>query len=80
MTLTSLLLCSDEAALPVLKRTLEELGIQVELCADAVRAAVRLAQERYDLIILDCETQSDTVSVLQEARASRANAAGTSIQ
>ena len=73
MTLTSLLLCSDEAALPVLKRTLEELGIQVELCADAVRAAVRLAQERYDLIILDCETQSDTVSVLQEARASRAN-------
>jgi len=57
----------------VLERVLEELGIQVELCSDAVRAAVRLAQQRFDLIILDCETQADVTSLLNDTRSSRLN-------
>jgi len=73
MTLSSLLVCVDEAAVLVLSRVLEELGIRVELCKDAVRAAVRLAQERFDLIILDCETQADVTSLLHESRSSRMN-------
>jgi CheY-like chemotaxis protein len=73
MTLTSLLVCADEAAVQELRRVLEELGIQVELCADPVRAAVRLAQERFDLIILDCKKQSDVTALLQESRSSRVN-------
>jgi CheY-like chemotaxis protein len=77
MTLTSLLVCADEAAVQELRRVLEELGIQVELCPDPVRAAVRLAQERFDLIVLDCKKQSDVISLLQECRSSRVN--GTSL-
>ncbi len=73
MTLSSLLVCGDEASVQVLKRVLEELDIQVELCPDAVRAAVRLAQEHFDLIILDCETQKDVMSLLHESRSSRLN-------
>src|SRR5271163_3382294 len=73
MTLTSLLVCADEAAVEVLRRVLKELQIQVELCADSVRAAVRLAQERYDLIILDCEQQADVITLLNEGRSSRVN-------
>jgi len=73
MTLSSLLVCVDEASVEVLKRVLEELGIQVELCSDPVRAAVRLAQEHFDLIILDCETQEDVTSLLHESRTSRLN-------
>jgi CheY-like chemotaxis protein len=57
----------------VLRQVLEELGIQVELCTDNVRAAVRLAQERYDLIILDCETQAGVVALLHESKSSRLN-------
>jgi CheY-like chemotaxis protein len=75
MTLSSLLVCADEASGNVLRRVLEELGIQVELCVDAVRASVRLAQEHFDLIILDCETQTDAIAVLHESRASRLNGA-----
>jgi CheY-like chemotaxis protein len=77
MNLTSLLVCADEAAVQELRRVLEELNIQVELCADPVRAAVRLAQERFDLIILDCKKQSDAIGLLQESRSSRVN--GTSL-
>jgi CheY-like chemotaxis protein len=73
MTLSSLLVCFDEAAVELLSRVLKELRIQVELCPDAVRAAVRLAQDRYDLLIVDCEEKADVVAVLQECRSSRAN-------
>jgi CheY-like chemotaxis protein len=73
MTLSSLLVCADKAAVEVLRQVLEELGIQVELCADPVRAAVRLAQEHYDLIILDCETQVGVVALLHESKSSRLN-------
>jgi CheY-like chemotaxis protein len=73
MTLSSLLVCADEASVQVLRRVLEDLGIQVELCPDAVRAAVRVAQERFDLLILDCETQADVVGLLGDSRSSRLN-------
>src|SRR6266851_7461075 len=71
MILTSLMVCADEAAVLELRRVLEELNIHVELCADPVRAAVRLAQERFDLIILDCKKQSDVISLLNESHSSR---------
>jgi CheY-like chemotaxis protein len=73
MTLSSLLVCADDASVQVLHRVMEELGIKLELCADVARAAVRLAQERFDLIILDCEKQADMTSLLHEARTSRLN-------
>jgi len=79
MTLTSLLVCADEAAVQELRRVLEELKIQVELCPDAVRAAVRLAQERFDLIILDCKKQSDVIGLLNESRSSRVNGSSLAV-
>jgi CheY-like chemotaxis protein len=79
MTLSSLLVCADEVSVQVLNRVLEELGIHVELCADVARAAVRLAQERFDLIILDCEKQADVTSLLNEVRSSKLNAASLAV-
>src|SRR5580698_3872183 len=73
MTLSSLLVCADAASEQVLRRVLEELNIKVELCPDAVRAAVRLAQERFDLIILDCKTPAGVAALLNESRTSRLN-------
>jgi CheY-like chemotaxis protein len=73
MTLSSLLVCTDKSSVEVLRRVLEELSIQVELCADNVRAGVRLAQEHFDLILVDCEKQSDAIALLHDSRASRLN-------
>ena len=73
MTLSSLLVCLDESAAQMLRDVLEELRIQVERCPDAARAVVRLAQDRFDLLVVDCAEKSDVVSILQECRSSRTN-------
>ncbi|HVI08825.1 MAG TPA: PilZ domain-containing protein [Candidatus Binatia bacterium] len=70
MNLSSILVCGDESTVAVIGRVLEELEIRVELCADEARAAVRLAQDRFDLIILDCPTPASTVALLSEHRSS----------
>jgi CheY-like chemotaxis protein len=67
------LVCADEASAEVLRRVLDELNIQVESCPDVVRAAVRLAQARFDLVILDGESEKSIINLLHETRASRLN-------
>jgi len=63
----------DEAAAQVLRRVLEELSIGVESCPDLVRAAIRLAQERYDVVIVDGDSNAGVISLLRESRMSRTN-------
>lgn len=72
MILTSLLVCADKAAAQVLRAVLDELNIKTEACADESRAAVRLAQERFDLLVLDCKTQT-AISLLKETRSTKLN-------
>lgn len=73
MTLSALLVCSDEAAAQVLCRVLEELSIQVESCPDFPRAGIRLAQQRFDVVIVDGASNIEVVSLLRETRVSRLN-------
>lgn len=73
MTLTALLVCVDEAAAQVLLQVLEELSIGVESCPDFARASIRLAQERFDVVIVDGESNAEVVSLLRETRLSRLN-------
>jgi CheY-like chemotaxis protein len=73
MTLSALLVCVDEASAQLLQRVLEELNIRVESCPDFVRAGIRLAQERFDVMILDGKSTEQVVSLLRETRLSRKN-------
>jgi CheY-like chemotaxis protein len=73
MTLSALLVCVDETAAQVLRQVLEELSIRVESCPDFVRAAVRLAQDRFDVVIVDGESNEATIDLLRETRQSRMN-------
>jgi CheY-like chemotaxis protein len=79
MTLTALLVCVDEAAAQVLRRVLEELSIQVESCPDFARASVRLAQDRFDVMIVDGESNAEVINLLRETRLSRLNDATLAI-
>ena len=73
MTLSALLVCQDKTASEVLNRVLKELGIRVESCPDFVRAGVRAAQERYDVIVVDGCSSGEVLSLLRETRLSRLN-------
>ena len=73
MTLSALLVCVDEASAQLLRQVLEELNIRVESCPDFVRAAIRLAQQRFDVVIVDGDSNAEVVALLRETRLSRLN-------
>ena len=73
MNLSSLLVCADADAAQVLRQVLGELSIRVEPCSDVVRASIRLAQQRFDAVILDCKSHADAIGLLRESRNSRLN-------
>lgn len=79
MTLTALLVCVDEAAAQVLRRVLEELRIRVESCPDFCRASLRLAQDRFDAVIVDGESNADVITLLRDTCLSRTNDATLAI-
>jgi DNA-binding NtrC family response regulator len=57
MNLTSLVVCSDDRALRVLRNVLGELEIDVQHCADHVSAAKELAQHTFEAVIIDCKDE-----------------------
>ena len=73
MTLSSLLVCADQVPAQVLRGVLEELSIRVESCPDFARAAMRLAQERFDVVLVDGESNKDVIALLRDTRTSRLN-------
>jgi CheY-like chemotaxis protein len=73
MNLSALLVCVDESASQVLRQVLGELSIRVESCSDLVRAGIRLAQERFDVVVFDCQSQREVTNLLRETRTSRLN-------
>lgn len=72
MTLKSLLLCADEKIVRVLRRTLGDLDIGVELCASSDVALRKLTRERFEAIIVDC-AGAGAAEVLRNARSSPGN-------
>jgi c-di-GMP-binding flagellar brake protein YcgR len=72
MSLKSLLLCSDEKIVRVLRRTLGDLEIEVEVCGEAERALHKLTRHRFEAIIVDCSDQG-SADVLRSARAALCN-------
>lgn len=73
MTLSALLVCTDPTAAGVLHRVLEELSIGAEFCPDFARAGIRVAQDRFDVVIVESPSHCDIVNLLRETRVSRIN-------
>jgi PilZ domain len=72
MNLKSLLLCSDDKIVRVLRRTLGDLDIGVELCANSEIALRKLTRERFEAIIVDCAGPG-AAAVLRSARTAPCN-------
>lgn len=78
MNLTSLLICSDDRALRVLRSVLGELEIDVEHCADDVSAAKELAQRSYGAVIIDCKDER-SFGLLSSLRSGKHNSKSMAI-
>ena len=72
MSLKSLVLCSDEKIVRVLRRVLGDLDISVELCADSDSALRKLTRQRFEAIIVDV-TDDGASDVLRSARSAPCN-------
>jgi CheY-like chemotaxis protein len=72
MSLKSLVLCSDEKIVRVLRRVLGDLDIAVELCADSDSALRKLTRQRFEAIIVDI-TDNGATEVLRSARTAACN-------
>src|SRR5579871_273275 len=72
MTLKSLVLCSDEKIVRVLRRVLGDLEIDIELCSNSDAALRRLTRQRYEAIIVDCAADG-APDVLRSARSAPCN-------
>ena len=72
MSLKSLLLCSDEKIVRVVRRVLGDLEIEVELCSNSDAALRRLTRQRFEAIIADLSDDGAN-EVLRSARTAPCN-------
>lgn len=67
MSLNSLVLCCDEKIVRVLRRSLGDLDIAVELCSDSATALRKLTRRRFEAIVVDCSGDG-AAEVLRSSR------------
>src|SRR5580765_6434766 len=72
MSLKSLLLCSDEKIVRVVRRVLGDLEIEVELCLTADSALRKLTRQRFEAIVADLSDDGAN-EVLRSARGAPCN-------
>src|SRR5262249_9081393 len=71
-SLKSLVLCSDEKIVRVLRRVLGDLDIEIDLCANADAALRKLTRQRFEGIIADTADEG-AFDVLRSARSAPCN-------
>jgi DNA-binding response OmpR family regulator len=73
MSLKSLVLCSDEKIVRVLRRVLSDLEIGIEHCTDPDGAIHKLTRQRFEAVIVDCTDLKTSSLVLKSARSAPCN-------
>lgn len=73
MTLESLLLSQDPELVQVIRPTLEQLSIDVEVCQEAAAGASVLSSDKFDAVIVDCDDLSGGLDLLQNLRKTPSN-------
>src|SRR6201987_2835116 len=73
MSTRAFVLCSDEKAVHAVAQILDELEVSFEHSGDPPFALKRLAAQRFDLLIVDCDNAQNATQVFNSARASSLN-------
>jgi DNA-binding response OmpR family regulator len=73
MSLQALLLSHDDDVLRTVRRVLNDLGMKVEICTGAERAAEWLERRKYDVAVVDVDGMPGAAAVLHGIRQSPSN-------
>ena len=73
MSLQSLVFCSDEKILRVLRRVLSDLEIHVDHCGDTESSIRKLTRQRFEAVIVDCADEHTVGQILRSARCAPGN-------
>lgn len=79
MALKSLVVCADDATTQVLRRILETLGLTVDHCSTASEVQSKLAQARFDSVVIDCENETAALAILRQVRSCSRNATALAV-
>ena len=73
MATRAFLLCGDEKAVQAVTQILDELEVSFEHSSEPAFSLKRLATQRFDLLIVDCDNVQNATQVFNSARASNQN-------
>src|ERR1700746_2909597 len=73
MATRAFVLCADEKAVHAIAQILDELEVSFEHSGEPPFALKRLATQRFDLLIVDCDNAQNATQVFNSARASSLN-------
>ncbi len=73
MATRAFLLCGDEKAVQAVTQILDELEVSFEHSSEPAFSLKRLATQRFDLLIVDCDNAQNATQVFNSARASNQN-------
>jgi CheY-like chemotaxis protein len=73
MILKSLVLCSDEKTVRLLRRVLSDLEIAVDHCQGPEDAIQKLTRHRFEAVVVDCDSASSFPAVLKAVRSAPCN-------
>ena len=73
MNLQSLIFCSDEKVVRILRRVLNDMDVEIDVCADPDLAIRKLTRQRFESVIVDCHDRAEASSVLKGVHSSPVN-------
>src|ERR1700739_1887275 len=73
MATRAFLLCGDEKAVHAVTQILDELEVSFEHSSEPALSLKRLATQKFDLLIVDCDNAQNATQVFNSARASNQN-------
>ena len=79
MSLQSLVFCSDEKIIRILRRVLSDLEIAMDHCPSADEVIRKLTRQRFEAVIVDCTEETQAAQILKSVRSAPCNKHAVSV-
>lgn len=74
MNLDAILITQDAALVAVLREALDNVSVQIHICAEIQRGKEQLAKRKFDAVVIDCDDLQGGADLLKSVRETQSNA------